>query len=83
MTYSRINHFSDIESWKLGREIRQNIYEMVSHLPRFEIQDLASQMRRAAVSVTANIAEGQPGYCMSKSITRPDRLPHAALQKIS
>jgi len=58
MNYGPIKHFKDIEAWKLARELRIAVYETIKKLPTEEKYDLASQMRRAAISCTANIAEG-------------------------
>src|SRR6202012_3122572 len=53
-----ITQFEDIEAWKLGRELTRAIYR-VSKAGEFG-RDFAlrDQIRRAAVSVTSNIAEG-------------------------
>jgi four helix bundle protein len=55
---SRIRDFKDLEVWKAGRDLPKKIYELSKALPDFEKFGLASQLRRAASSVTANIAEG-------------------------
>ena len=55
---SAIRDFKDLEVWKAGRELRRDIYSLAKSLPEFERFGLASQLRRAATSVTANIAEG-------------------------
>lgn len=48
--------------WKAARELRSQIYRLAKELPDFEKFGLATQLRRAAVSVTANIAEGFGRY---------------------
>ena len=54
-----IHSFEDLECWKTARNLRLLISrEIVAHLPKEERYELASQLRRAARSVTANIAEG-------------------------
>jgi four helix bundle protein len=55
MEYGPIKHFMDIEAWKLARELKISVYSVVKKLPREDNFDLASQMRRAAVSCTANM----------------------------
>jgi len=50
--------FEELEVWKLAREFRQEIYKVTDAFPKDEKFILVEQMRRAAVSVTANIAEG-------------------------
>lgn len=51
---AKIERFEDIESWKKGRELRKAIYKF-SKSGEFALRD---QIRRAAQSVTSNIAEG-------------------------
>jgi four helix bundle protein len=53
-----ITHFKDLEVWKVARELRTAIYGVARVLPDLEKYGLAGQLRRAATSVTANIAEG-------------------------
>ena len=53
-----INSFRDLRVWQLGMEIVERVYTLSNTFPRDEIYGLTSQLRRAAVSVPANIAEG-------------------------
>ena len=55
---NRINDFTDLEVWKGARELRREVYKLALTFPDFEKLGLAGQMRRAATSVTANVAEG-------------------------
>jgi len=66
--YGPIQHFTDIQAWKIGREIRRRVYAIVKRLPKEEQYSLGSQMRRAAISVTANIAEGYGRYHYQENI---------------
>src|SRR6266498_2267657 len=50
--------FEDLETYKVAREFRKTMYAVTRRLPNFEKFELASQIRRAAVSLTNNIAEG-------------------------
>jgi four helix bundle protein len=50
--------FEDLEVYKAAREFRREMYEVNRRLPAFEKFELSSQIRRAAVSLTNNIAEG-------------------------
>jgi len=50
--------FKDIIAWKKGYASTLKIYQATAGLPRNEEFGLKSQMRRAAVSVVSNIAEG-------------------------
>jgi four helix bundle protein len=50
--------FEDLEVYQVAREFRKAMYQIGRHLPEIEKFALASQIRRAAVSFTNNIAEG-------------------------
>lgn len=50
--------YRKLEVWKLAHELALDTYRATGSMPRSEIYGLVSQMRRAAVSVTSNIAEG-------------------------
>ena len=50
--------FEDLEVYKAAREYRKKIYQLFKELPAEEKYNLAGQMRRAALSLTNNIAEG-------------------------
>ena len=44
--------------WVKGIEFVTELYKCTNHFPQSEVYGLVSQMRRAAVSITSNIAEG-------------------------
>ena len=50
--------FEDLDVYKAARSFRGRIYKLIKLLPSEEAFALAQQMRRAAVSLTNNIAEG-------------------------
>ncbi len=52
-----MNH-KDLDVWKEGISLVTYIYQITNQLPDTEKYGLSSQMRRAAVSIPANIAEG-------------------------
>src|SRR5580698_2475657 len=51
--------FRDLEVWRLGLDLVETIYGYTAQFPKSEIFGLSAQMRRAAVSIPSNIAEGQ------------------------
>jgi len=55
---ARIEQFEDIDAWKKARELAQAIYEVTSVAEFARDFGLRDQIRRAAVSVMSNIAEG-------------------------
>jgi len=54
--------FEDLEAYEAAREFRKAMYAVTRKLPGFEKFQLASQIRRAAVSLTNNLAEGHGRY---------------------
>ncbi len=54
--------FEDLKCWQMAREYRKAIYKATKLFPKDETFALTSQIRRAACSVTANIAEGYGRY---------------------
>ena len=48
----------DLDAWKLGIELADLVYKITQHFPTGEKYGLVSQLRRAAVSIPTNIAEG-------------------------
>ena len=58
MVNVKIKNFRDLEIWKMGKNIALEIYKTTTSFPNTENFGLVSQMRRAAVSISSNIAEG-------------------------
>lgn len=54
----KINNFKDLKVWQKSHELTLEIHKITEGFPEAEKFGLISQMRRAAVSVSANIAEG-------------------------
>ena len=54
-----INSYKDLIVWQKSIELVVAIYELTEKYPKTEIFGLISQMRRAAVSISSNIAEGK------------------------
>lgn len=54
----KIANFTDLNTWQEGHKLVIAIYRNTSSWPRDEDYGLRSQIRRAVVSITSNIAEG-------------------------
>lgn len=54
----KIKTFTDLNAWKEGHKLVVMVYNETMGFPKEEIFGLTNQIRRAAVSVTSNIAEG-------------------------
>jgi len=50
--------YNNLEVWKLGISLVKEVYKATQNFPREELYGLASQIRRVAVSIPSNIAEG-------------------------
>ena len=48
----------DLDIWKMGITLAENVYKITAKYPKEEVYTLSSQMRRSAISVSSNIAEG-------------------------
>ena len=55
---STITTYRDLEVWKEGVNISTEIYSITQSFPKSEIYGLVSQIRRSAISIPLNIAEG-------------------------
>lgn len=55
---NKITSFTDLKTWQKGHELVVKIYEETKSFSQEEVYGLTNQIRRAASSVTANVAEG-------------------------
>ncbi len=63
-----INSFEDLNCWKMGRELRNDVKDLIKKFPDIEKYELISQMRRASRSVTHNISEGYGRFHYKENI---------------
>ena len=54
-----VQKYEDLIVWQKAMDLVEEIYRLTKLLPNDEIYALSSQMKRAAVSIPSNIAEGQ------------------------
>ncbi|MEW6325612.1 MAG: four helix bundle protein [Nitrospirota bacterium] len=62
MVGKTIKSFEDLEVWRKGKELVLSVYDMAKNFPHGELYGLTMQVKRAALSVPANIAEGFGRY---------------------
>lgn len=56
---TKITTFKELIVWQKAMQLARDVYAYTLQLPREELYALSSQMRRAAVSIPSNIAEGK------------------------
>lgn len=54
--------YQDLEVWKRSVDAAVAVYEIVKKLPKEELYSLSDQIKRSAISVPSNIAEGQSRF---------------------
>ena len=64
----RIQGYRDLIIWQRAMEVVVEVYKYVGKLPKMEVYGLSDQMRRAAVSIPSNIAEGHDRYSTKEYI---------------
>jgi four helix bundle protein len=57
----KINNYRDLIAWQKSMDLAAEVHMLSKMIPKDELYGLTSQLRRAAVSVPSNIAEGQAG----------------------
>ena len=53
-----VSSYRELKVWQMGIQLARSTYTLTQKFPKDELYGLTSQMRRAAVSIPANIAEG-------------------------
>ena len=56
---SEIKSYKDLIIWQKGIDLVVEVYKIIKRFPREELYGLSDQIKRSAVSVPSNIAEGQ------------------------
>ncbi|MEK9151011.1 MAG: four helix bundle protein [Patescibacteria group bacterium] len=59
MPQNTIHSYKELVVWQKSVELVTKVYELTENYPKSELYGLTSQMRRAAVSIPSNIAEGR------------------------
>lgn len=74
-------HYKDLLVWQRAMELVEEVYRITARFPREERLGLALQLRRAAVSVPSNIAEGQ-GRGVGKEFLHFLRISNGSRQEV-
>jgi len=76
-----INSYRDLKVWQDAMVIAERAYRLTARFPKEEVYGMTSQIRRAAVSVAANIAEGH-GRDHSGSFVQFLRIAQGSLKEL-
>jgi four helix bundle protein len=76
-----IQHYRQLIAWQKSMDLVMHVYELTSIFPKEEVYGLTSQLRRAAVSVPSNIAEGQ-GRGSTKEFLHHLSIAHGSLLEV-
>jgi len=76
-----IKSYRDLETWQTAMDLVAEIYGVTKSFPKDELYSLTSQLRRAAVSVPSNIAEGQ-GRDSTKEFLHHLSIAHGSLCEV-
>lgn len=57
-----MGHYKDLVAWQKAMDLVADVYAVTEGFPKREVYSLTDQIRRAAVSVPSNIAEGQAHF---------------------
>ncbi|MFI4897136.1 MAG: four helix bundle protein [Phycisphaerales bacterium JB059] len=76
----RVQSYQDLEVWQVGMDLVAQIYRISAELPSEERFGLVAQVRRAAVSVPANVAEGY-GRQSTRDFVRFLRMAQGSLKE--
>jgi four helix bundle protein len=61
-------HFKDLIVWQKAMDLVTDVYRLTEAFPKREVYSLTDQLRRAAVSIPSNIAEGQAHFSKAEFI---------------
>ncbi|MDO8573608.1 MAG: four helix bundle protein [Candidatus Daviesbacteria bacterium] len=75
--------YESLDIWKLAIEYARTVYKVTDKFPKSEIYGLTNQLRRAAVSVSANIAEGSGASSLNDKLHYLDIAIKSALETTS
>lgn len=77
----KVRNYQDLIAWQRAMDLVEIVYKASKGFPREELYALTSQVRRAAVSIPSNIAEGQ-GRRSTLDFLRHLSIAHGSLREV-
>ncbi len=81
MEKGKISSYRDLKVWQVGMDLSVHCYRLTGCYPKDEIYGITSQIRRAAVSIPSNVAEGY-GRASRGDYIRFLRIPQGSLKEL-
>ncbi len=76
-----VRNYSELIAWQKAMDLVQLVYAFTNRFPKEELYGLTNQVRRAAVSIPSNIAEGQ-GRRSTNEFLRFLSIAHGSLREV-
>src|SRR4051812_37096676 len=76
-----VMHYRELAAWQRAMDLVETVYRITRDFPSAELYGLTNQVRRAAVSIPSNIAEGQ-GRGIGKAFTHHLRISNGSRQEV-
>ena len=76
-----VRNYRQLVVWQRAMDLVEGVYRATADFPREELYGLTGQLRRAAVSIPSNIAEGQ-GRGTATELIRFLRIAHGSLREV-
>jgi four helix bundle protein len=76
-----VRHYRELVAWQRAMDLVEMVYRITAQFPTSELYGLTNQLRRAAVSIPSNMAEGQ-GRGSTQEFVRFLRIANGSLQEV-
>jgi len=76
-----VENYTELIAWQKAMDLVEEVYRAAQRFPREEVYGLGSQIKRAAISVPSNIAEGQ-GRTSRKEFLRHLSVAYGSLREV-
>ena len=77
-----LKSYKDLQVWQAARLLTGEVYDLCNKLPKDEVYGLCSQLKRSAVSIPSNIAEGQGRRSTDEEFVRFLRIGLGSLSEL-